>query len=473
MDEVLTATAARHSLSVLLTDPAVDVNFPPLHNVIVHLVQRWLGTSDAFLRLPSALAGALSVPVVFAGSRLWIGDRGAWLAAFLLTISPFHVWYSQEARPYAFLVLFGLMSILCGSELLRNPRSTAWLAGYVVSAAATFYCHLIAGPAVLALTLYLLVAVGRAGRSRMLVGAFLLGLILLPQVARFLYSPPSVSANSEYRAAVSHIVYTFWAFMAGYSLGPSVLELRRGLQGVEPYLPLVISVLALVSVLSSVGVLELWRDNRRSLWFLVTWIVLPIASAMIGAMVTVHPYNVRYAMLAAPGFLVLCATGVDALRSSVARVAAMIALAAVQVAALVNYYTVPKYFREDNRAAVQFLNANAAPAELVVATAGYTTLPLRYYQLRHDLDLVPYPKTGMTTAAKVPTDLEGLIGSRSRVWLFLSRTFHSDPDGEIVRYLDSALTLTREFRAPGVRVLLYSRPGRPVEAARGPEPRQR
>lgn len=475
MDEVLTATTARQSLARLLTDPLVDVNFPPLHNVVVHLVQRWVGESDVLLRLPSALAGVLSVPALFAGTRSWVGDRAAGLAALFLAISPFHLWYSQEARPYALLVLFGLSAIWCAGRFLESSGSTGWLAGYVAAAAATFYCHVIAGPALLALTLYLFAAVGRAGRAKVFGGALLLGLILLPQVFRFLSAPPSVSGNPEYRAALSHIVYTFWAFVTGYSLGPSLLELRRGMQGVVPYLPLVLPVLALLLVVSGLGAWRLWRRNRRGFWFLVTWVTLPVASAMVGAMVTVHPYNVRYAILAGPGFLVLCAVGFGAMRSPAVRIVAVLALVLVQVAALVNYYAVPKYFRDDNRAAAQFLNANAGPGELVVASAGYTILPLRYYRLRPDLEVVPYPKTGMTVAGQVSRDLRGLFGTRSRVWVFLSRTFHSDPGAEILKYLDSALILTREFRAPGVEVLLYSRPDttpapRSVEAARGSEP---
>jgi mannosyltransferase len=470
MDEVLTANSAGHSLATLLTDPRVDANFPPLHNVVLHLVQGLLGDSDLVLRLPSVIAGALSIPALYGAARHWVADRASVLAALLMAISPFHLWYSQEARPYAFLVLFGLLAIWCAGRLLEDPSSTGWLIGYVAAAAATFYCHIIAGPVLLALTLYLFLAVGPAGRRRVFVGALALGLILLPQVLRFLSAPPSVSGNTEYRAALSHVVYTFWAFVAGYSLGPSLLELRGGMQGVKPYLPLVLSVLALVAVSSGLGAWQLWRDNRRAFWFLITWVVLPIATAMAGAMVTVHPYNVRYAILAAPGFLVLCAVGIVALRSRAARIVAVVTLVLVQVAGLINYYAVPKYFREDNRAAARFLNANAGAHDLVVASAGYTLLPLRYYGLRPDLEVVPYPRTGIASAGQVSRDLSELLGSRQRVWVFLSRTFHSDPDGEIVRYLDSALSLRREFRAPGVRVLLYSRQGRTNRGGSGSEP---
>jgi hypothetical protein len=266
-----------------------------------------------------------------------------------------------------------------------------------------------------------------------------------------------VSAHEGYHPDLAHIGYTLWVFGTGYSLGPSLLELRGGMAAVEPYRWLVLPVLGLLLALAALGSWFLWRTRRDGFWFLAGWVIVPIAAAMIGAIVTVHPYNVRYAILAGPGFLVLCAVGIMALGSPWRRTVAAVAVVVVQTVALANYYAVPKYQREDNRSATRYLNANAVSGELVLASAGYTALPLRYYRLRADLELVPYPGTGIATAREVSSDLGPLLASRRRVWVFLSRTFHSDPDGEIVKYLASRLTLTREFQAAGVRVLLFSR----------------
>ena len=44
--------------------------------------------------------------------------RVAILSAALLALNPLHLWYSQEARPYALLVCLGIGSLVC---LLRAP----------------------------------------------------------------------------------------------------------------------------------------------------------------------------------------------------------------------------------------------------------------------------------------------------------------------------------------------------------------
>jgi uncharacterized membrane protein len=464
MDEVLTATNADHSLSQLLFDSSVDRNFPPLYTALIHLVQQWLGKADVVLRLPSAIAGTLSVPILYAGVRSELGERTALLSALLLAISPFHVWYSQEARPYALLVLLGLVALWCAARFVERPDSRAWLAGFVLAGAAAFYCHLVAAPFLLVLVGYLLARVRPADRVWAAASIFALGVLLLPQVLQFVSTPPLGSANPDYRFNPTHLGYTAWAFATGYSLGPSLLELRQGMQGLAPYLVLVVPVMGVIGAVSVLGARMVWKDQREAFWLLAGWFVGPIAFAVAGAATTAHPYNVRYAILAMPGALVLLGAGLLAMKPLAIRTVSTLVVLAISASSLINYYSAPKYHREDNRAAVHFLNANAGAGDLVVASAPYTALPLRYYRLRHDLELVRYPETGMLVPGQPARELGPLLRGRDRVWLFLSRTFHSDPDGEIEKYVGSALMLRQEFKAAGVRVLEYSHGPSPAPA---------
>lgn len=88
------------------------------------------------MRLPSAVAGAISLIVIFSVARRLTGSAITGLvAALLLAVSPFHVYYSREGRPYAILVLLTLLAI--GALLdARGPRNVA-LAIVLLTAAAT------------------------------------------------------------------------------------------------------------------------------------------------------------------------------------------------------------------------------------------------------------------------------------------------------------------------------------------------
>jgi hypothetical protein len=52
-------------------------------------------------------------------------------------------------------------------------------------------------------------------------------------------------------------------------------------------------------------------------------------------------------------------------------------------------------------------------------------------------------------------DLQRLSQGHDRVWVFLSRTFHSDPEGRIERFFESNFTREVEHIGAGVRVLAY------------------
>ena len=92
-------------------DLAADFH-PPLYHLLLHF---WmlLGKSEVIIRIPSVLFGVLSVFLIYkTACRLGSKNAGL-LAALFLAVSPYHIWYSQEARPYSlFIFLSSLLTLL-------------------------------------------------------------------------------------------------------------------------------------------------------------------------------------------------------------------------------------------------------------------------------------------------------------------------------------------------------------------------
>ena len=118
-----------------------DYQHPPLA-----YAPAWLAAHGAEtpwrLRLPSALAGLASIALLAALGTL-LFDRGTGLlAAFLMSISIYHVDFSQEARPY----MTGLALTLAqyGAQLahLRTGRRGLLVAFALCAAAAVYTYHL-------------------------------------------------------------------------------------------------------------------------------------------------------------------------------------------------------------------------------------------------------------------------------------------------------------------------------------------
>lgn len=87
-------------------------------------------TSEACLRLPSAVWGTLALPVGYLLCRELFNARTARRAALLMTLSPFLVQYSQELRFYSSLVFFYLLS----SYLLYRALAATGKKWWVLSA---------------------------------------------------------------------------------------------------------------------------------------------------------------------------------------------------------------------------------------------------------------------------------------------------------------------------------------------------
>jgi hypothetical protein len=80
------------------------------------------GLSGIALRLLPALAGTLAVGLVFAvAHRLW-DPRTAFITGALAALSPFLIFYSRQARPYAFLMLFCVLHVWVSVRAPRRRR---------------------------------------------------------------------------------------------------------------------------------------------------------------------------------------------------------------------------------------------------------------------------------------------------------------------------------------------------------------
>ena len=90
---------------------------PPLFFVIGWLWANVFGTGEAGLRSLSALAGTAVIPIAYLCGRELVSGRAGLVAAALAALSPFMIWYSQEAREYM------LLAALCGGSFLFFART--------------------------------------------------------------------------------------------------------------------------------------------------------------------------------------------------------------------------------------------------------------------------------------------------------------------------------------------------------------
>ena len=100
------------------------------------------GASEFAFRLPAALFGAATVPLVALLGLRWDGRRSAaLLAALFVALAPAHLALSQETHSYAAFVFFVVAALLCAERAGRGGGWIPWL-GFAALAGIATHLHL-------------------------------------------------------------------------------------------------------------------------------------------------------------------------------------------------------------------------------------------------------------------------------------------------------------------------------------------
>lgn len=112
---------------------------PPLFFVLAWLSAR-LGNPAVSLRLPSLILSTATVPLTYRLGSRTVGALPGLIGAVVVAVDPFTIFYGVEARPYATMMFFVVLSTLA---LVRaaGTASGSWWAVYALATAAATYSH--------------------------------------------------------------------------------------------------------------------------------------------------------------------------------------------------------------------------------------------------------------------------------------------------------------------------------------------
>ncbi|MCK4694080.1 MAG: TIGR03663 family protein, partial [Anaerolineales bacterium] len=97
----------------------------PLQFHLVALSYFLFGDNDATARFPAALFGVIAVGMVWVFRR-WLGRTGALVAAVLMLISPYMLYYSRYVRNEALVVPLAMATVWAITRYMEN-RQSRWL----------------------------------------------------------------------------------------------------------------------------------------------------------------------------------------------------------------------------------------------------------------------------------------------------------------------------------------------------------
>lgn len=452
LDEATSLFLARMELREMVGWTAVDIH-PPFYYSLLHY---WLalGSSEGAIRALSALAGTLTVPLVYGIGRS-LFDRATGLgAALLLALSPFHLWYSQETRMYALLALLTTCSAYCMLELLRGKGWPAWV-GYVLTTSLSLYTHYYAFFIVLFQNLFMAYLCLTDSRWRRTLGGWIpaqaaVSLCFAPWlpvlvrqvsqggggwVARSLGAPP-----------IDVLVHTAMAYIIGMTRHWYPSLARRA-----AYL-----LFGACGALASLGVRkressQARLSNTQALVFVVAYLVVPLGTAW--ALSQWKPmYAMRYLLPFLPAFLLLVARGATVVRWPWVRWGLVVLLALTQAVGV--FINVREAQNPDWRSTAAYVVERSESGDVVMFSPGWNVKPFDYYA-QGVVDVygdapVPLPEEGLEEVLAEP-----LAGHR-RLWLIHEPGHYTDPEGLLEQELDSLYSRLGAWEYRGVgRVVLY------------------
>jgi mannosyltransferase len=311
--------------------------------------------SDAWLRLLSALLGIASLPIMYRVASRVGGSPVALGATALLALSPYHVYFSREARSYTLLFLLCLVSLDLLLDLGAAPDGKKWIAFAAVNAgiALTHYMGVlfIAGEV---LTAWMLRGQRPAFLKEFMLasaGAFVL---YLPWLFTFMAHATKVSARFWLPVPTLRM---FWSSMSALVVGPFST-------GTLPH------VVAASFYALAMGAVR----GRRELALLPLLVVPPVGELLVSLHRPLF-YSRTFQYILIPLFILVAAALGRLSRAGCAAAIALLCIALIP--GLVKIETTRA--KEDWRAAAAWIDASVGEDELVVVQPGFLGLGLERY----------------------------------------------------------------------------------------------
>jgi uncharacterized membrane protein len=425
----------------------------PLYHLVM---QGWLslaGEGEFALRYLSLCFGVLAIPLVYRAGKRLVGRQAAVLAAALVAISPYLIWYSQDAKMYTTVTALTLLGMVCLLEALATGQ-LCWWAGFLLFTSLSLYVHILS---VLMIPVYaaafLLARPLPLGQWRRGLVAF--GLLTLPYLPLAIWQLPLVLDTYD----TGHPFYPI----------NQVLSLlfnlyARGLAMVGSWVVVAGFVFAMLSGLFlSVrkGPRRSTTNNRPSAsggssWrlFLLIWLLLPILLVYLISL-RAPVFEPRYLIYLTPAFYLLTGLGIVAL-SRLFWVAAGLALCIVLSFNLLGVWvqtTTP--IKSDFRAAAGYVMTHRQNNAPIMFQMPYVRDTFDYYFDTEYVALEGPWANGGEGEAQVENSMTQLLAAYPEVWLVASESWLWDSRGLTQAWLDQHADLVESASFTLVDVYHY------------------
>lgn len=425
----------------------------PLYYLIMRGWLRLAGDGEFALRYPSLCFGILTVPLAYRAGRRLAGRQAATITAALIAVSPYLVWYSQDAKMYALVTALTLLAMTCLLEALT--KRGLWWVGFVLFASLSLYVHLLSA---LMIPVYLAAfLLARPHDRRQWRGGLIsFGLLTLPYLPLASWQLPLV-LNSYQTGHPFYPIHQMLSLL--FNLYARGVTLAGGWVVVAAFVFAILG--GLFFFMRGDPPTRIEEDHRpyalsptRSRLLLLLWLFLPIALVYLISL-RAPVFEPRYLIFIAPAFYLLVALGIMALSrlSWIPTGPTLAVILSFSLLALWIQATTP--IKSDFRAAASYVVAHRQGDEPIMFQMAYVRHTFDYY-FDHEFAVLEGPWTNDGVSE---TQVEELMAQRlegySSLWLVASEAWLRDSRGLTQAWLNQHARLVESASFTLVDVYHY------------------
>ena len=452
---------AKQPITYLLNpDSDLPVN---TYHVGLHYWMQIFGQSEFSVRFPALIFGVLSIFMIYKVGKEIFNQEVGLLSALILAISPFHVHYSQEARPYSLLMLLSLVSIYYFIIFLKSNKKKDIIV-YILTTLIGAYTHHFIFFLLIFQNIYFFIY---NIKNKKLVKIWLISQCTIALVF-LLYSPHFLKhiilgMNGGFTYLNQHfslfsIIKTAYVFILDFSFINA--DYCIPCFYVNPFIIFLTGVVFLLLIFLGIKNLFFYEKSfkefiykNEKLIFLILYLTMPILLFYIISFV-IPLFQVRYVIYSSAPLYILVSRGISGFKKRI-KLALIVLLLFLFSFVLYGYYD--DVTKEQWRETSNFIDKYSKENDVIIYP--HSIFVFDYYNIKIDKKrLTPNPLLNTPGPTEIygeplnPKDMDKITSNYNRVWLVLPPTWELRDYKEGTNEFKT-LILQKEFK--GVKIYLF------------------
>ena len=448
------------------------------------LLRFWifLGEGEFILRFLSAIFGLFSIIGVYYLGKVLFGQKIGLYSSFLLSISPFHIYYSQELRSYSLFTFLTIASVYFLIRALREDKFKLWIY-FIISTILCLYSYQVSPLLIIAENIFFISVYNRYRNlvRKWVITQLIILLLFLPILLSFFNLLNSIIIGKIFfwvpKMTGTIIFQTFNVFNLGYTANKSLYNLAF-------YIFIFLFIFGLWSI----------RQKKEELRLLVICFLSPFLLYALASLLITPIYVYRTCIFLNPFYLIAIACGLFYIKKYILRTIFLISIVILSFFSLKNYYqniypcpVVPYRIgvpvKKEYQRAVEYIKRGYQSGDGIGHTCVSSFLPFFYYHnpkikigmgkginkfKEHFLTLTPEDIPGdLKIMSKVnpkdhpliPLLIEEFLKDIKRAWLVFSSweyPYYSDPRAQKIKdWFDTRYPIIGHKDFVGIDIYLY------------------